>query len=284
LSIPAWEAIELRDLPAGTVLGFRNIGSFLLVEHEYPTTVTKERHWHSWLHLAVVQQGSYSRVSRSRRYDFRPGSLAFLESNESHTDIYAGGSKCLHVVIPCELERRLSHDFRTGIALGEVLHQVAAPAAITLQQEFLLPSGSSPLIVETLMFDLISRHLRIICERSRLRPEWMRWLMEYLNDTFEQDWTLEKIAADLGVHPVHLCRTFSENQNCTLGAYIRELRLTRGWQLLALSSETVANVAMQCGFADQSHFTRLFKSRFGITPGAFRQAAAVRTLDQRTQR
>lgn len=51
-----------------------------------------------------LQEGFYSRVGRSRRHDFRPGSLAFLESHEGHTDTYAGGSKCLHVVIPLEKE------------------------------------------------------------------------------------------------------------------------------------------------------------------------------------
>jgi AraC family transcriptional regulator len=268
----------MRDIPAGKVLGSRNIGPFLLVQHEYPTSVMKERHSHAWLHLAVVQEGFYSRVARSRRFDFRQGSLAFLESHEGHTDAYAAGSKCLHVVIPSDVEYRLSCDFRTGVALGEALHEVAAPASIALQHEFLSPSRSSPLIVEALLLDLVSKHLRIVCERSHLRPEWMRSLLEYLNDTFEQDWTLGKIAADLGVHPVHLCRTFSEHQKCTLGAYIRDLRLIRGWQLLWLSSEPLATVALKCGFADQSHFTRLFKQRFGVTPGAFRRRATVRRL------
>jgi AraC family transcriptional regulator len=223
----------------------------------------------------VVQNGLYSRVERSHRYDFRPGSLAFLDSNENHADTYARGSRCLHVVIPSDVERRLSRDFAIGTALGEVLHEVAAPASTALQREFLAPSSSSPIIVEALLLDLVSRHLRIVCERSALRPPWMRSLMEYLNDTFEEDWTLEGLADDLGIHPVHLCRTFAQHQKCTLGAYIQELRMIRGRQLLELSCDSLANIAMKCGFADQSHFTRAFKNRFGIAPGAFRRHVAL---------
>ena len=111
-----------------------------------------------------------------------------------------------------------------------------------------------------------------MCDRSAQRPTWIATLLEYLNDTFEEDWTLDKMASDLGIHPVHLCRTFSEHQGCTLGAYIRELRIARGRQLLALSHSSLTDVAAKCGFSDQSHFTRAFKSRFGTTPSAFRSS------------
>lgn len=261
----------MRDSPAGKVQGVQRFDPYLFVQHEYPVTVEKQRHSHPWLHLSVVQNGLYSRVERSHRYDFRPGSLAFLESNEHHTDTYARGSRCLHIVIPSDVERRLSRDFAIGTVLGEVLHEVAAPASTALQREFLAPSSSSPIIVEALLLDLVSRHLRIVCERSALRPIWMRSLMEYLNDTFEEDWTLEGLAWELGIHPVHLCRTFAQHQKCTLGAYIQALRIIRGRQLLELSSDSIANIATNCGFSDQSHFTRAFKTRFGIAPGAFRR-------------
>jgi len=98
----------------------------------------------------------------------------------------------------------------------------------------------------------------------------MGLLLDYLDDTFEQEWTLQSIAAEMGVHPVYLCRTFSEHFHCTLGEYIREQRVLRGWQLLATSDGTLAEIASQSGFADQSHFTRAFKNRFGITPGEWR--------------
>jgi AraC family transcriptional regulator len=75
----------------------------------------------------------------------------------------------------------------------------------------------------------------------------------------------------MDVHPVYLCRTFSEQFDCTLGEYIRKLRTLRGWQLLTIGDGTLAEVASQSGFADQSHFTRLFKKQFGLTPGEYRR-------------
>ena len=75
----------------------------------------------------------------------------------------------------------------------------------------------------------------------------------------------------MGVHPVHLCRTFSEHFDCTLGEYIRRLRVLRGRQLLAIDDGGLAEIALQSGFADQSHFTRVFKKHFGLTPNECRR-------------
>jgi AraC-like DNA-binding protein len=74
---------------------------------------------------------------------------------------------------------------------------------------------------------------------------------------------------------VYLCRTFSEHFNCTLGEHIRKLRVLRGWQLLAIGDATLAEVASLSGFADQSHFTRVFKSHFGLAPGEYRRRSPV---------
>ena len=112
--------------------------------------------------------------------------------------------------------------------------------------------------------------MSILFERD-VPPGQDGWLLDYLDDTFEQEWSLHNLAAEMGVHPVYLCRTFSEHFDCTLGEYIRKLRMLRGWQLLTIGDGTLAEVASQSGFADQSHFTRLFKKQFGLTPGEYRR-------------
>jgi AraC family transcriptional regulator len=117
----------------------------------------------------------------------------------------------------------------------------------------------------------VSRHLNTVRDRSSARPRWLGLLLDYLDDTFEQEWSLQNIAAEMGVHPVYLCRTFSEHFDCTLGEYIRKQRVLRGWLLLAIGDSTLAEIASQSGFADQSHFTRAFKNHFGITPGESRR-------------
>jgi YesN/AraC family two-component response regulator len=65
---------------------------------------------------------------------------------------------------------------------------------------------------------------------------WLGSLLDYLDDTFEQEWSLQNMAAEMGVHPVYLCRTFSEHFDCTLGEYIRKQRVLRAWRYLQLAT------------------------------------------------
>lgn len=257
--------------PLGHVLQAKKIGPFLFVDHDYPQLAERASHSHPWLHLAIVRQGFYSRKLARRSANYKAGSLSFLQTNEGHTDSYAAGSKCLHVVIPSDVERKLTRVFSPQLTADEIPPSVSARCAVALQREFRYPDSDSPMVVEALLLDLISRYGNVIRERSSARPSWLGLLLDYLDDTFEQEWSLDNIAAEVGVHPVYLCRSFSEQFDCTLGEYIRKLRMLRGWQLLTIGNSSLAEVASQSGFADQSHFTRLFKKQFGLTPGEYRR-------------
>ena len=226
----------------------------------------------------MVRQGYYCRRLGRRTDDYEAGFLTFLQTNDSHTDSYAPGSKCLHVVIPSDVEQRFAAEFGAQGATGEVPLSLSVRFSIALAREFRCPDSQSPLIVEALLFDLVSRHLLTIRDRSSARPRWLGLFLDYLDDTFEQEWSLQNMAAEIGVHPVYLCRTFSEHFDCTLGEYIRKYRVLRGWQLLAIGDSTVAEIASQSGFADQSHFTRAFRNHFGTTPGEWRRQSSPDSL------
>ena len=262
--------------PLGRALQRKEIGSFVFVQHDYPSQAARATHSHPWLHLTIVCRGLYSRRLGQQTVDYKTGSLTFLQTDESHTDRYAAGSKCLHVVIPSIMEKALISAFGTqGIVRG-ISPDLSACASIALQREFRHTDSHSSLVVEALLLDLLSRHVDILRDRSVARPKWLSMLLDYLDDTFEQGWTLTNMAAEVGVHPVYLCRTFSEHFDCTLGEYIRKLRVLRSRQLLALDDGTLAEIALQSGFADQSHFTRVFKQHFGLTPSDFRRRSLLR--------
>jgi len=275
---PASARVSGLSNPLGRVLDRKKIGSFVFVNHHYPELAERAKHSHPWLHLTIVRQGYYCRRLGRRTDDYEAGFLTFLQTNDSHTDSYAPGSKCLHVVIPSEVEQGLRRDFGSQGTAGKIPPSLSARFSVALEREFKRTDSESPLIVEALLFDLVSRHLLTIRDRSSARPRWLGLFLDYLDDTFEQEWSLQNMAAEIGVHPVYLCRTFSEHFDCTLGEYIRKQRVLRGWQLLTIGDSTLAEIASQSGFADQSHFTRAFKNHFGVTPGEWRRYASPESL------
>jgi len=262
---------NLLDKPVGKILQHRRIGAFKFVQHSYPQAAQKNAHAHSWLHLSVVQDGYYGRKLGSAFKTYGPGAVSFLPTNEEHEDLYAPGAKCLHIVIPSGIEEALLRTFSTLGFPTEIPLSVSARFSVALHHEFTLRHEQSAVVTEALLFDLISRYANLRIERSSHRPPWIDCLLEYLDDTFQDDWSLEAIAREMCVHPVYLCRTFSEQLQCTLGEYIRALRTLRAWQLIGLGHASIASVASHSGFADQSHLNRVFRRRFGISPGQYRR-------------
>ena len=259
------------DKPVGTVLQYCRIGAFKFVQHSYPQAAKKGGHAHSWLHLSVVQEGCYARKLGSAFKTYSSGAVSLLPANAEHEDLYATGSKCLHIVIPSEVEERLLRAFSTRGFPTEIPLLLSARFSVALHREFTFRNDDSALVTEALLLDLISRYANVRIERSSYRPAWMDSLLEYLDDTFQDDWSLEAIAREMCVHPVYLCRVFSRHFRCTLGEYIRELRTLRAWQLIGLGQKSIAGVASHSGFADQSHLNRVFRRRFGVSPGQYRR-------------
>lgn len=80
---------------------------------------------------------------------------------------------------------------------------------------------------------------------------------------------LDEIANECGCTAAHLIRLFRRETGMTPHAYLMEARLGYAKQLLAHGAG-LAEIAVDAGFTDQSHLTRRFKARFGLTPGQYR--------------
>jgi len=77
-------------------------------------------------------------------------------------------------------------------------------------------------------------------------------------------------------------RIFKASFGCTPGQYVRRMRIARAQNLMAMSSDPLRQIALECGFANQSHFSHCFRKIVGESPAIWR-ARRYKSL-QRTQR
>jgi AraC family transcriptional regulator len=91
-----------------------------------------------------------------------------------------------------------------------------------------------------------------------------------LHDTPLDPWTLTALAREVGVHPAHLSRGFPRYFSCTLGQYVRQLRVQRALTLFFDPHLSLLDIALACGFFDQSHFIRCFKAVMDERPARTR--------------
>lgn len=109
-------------------------------------------------------------------------------------------------------------------------------------------------------------------QRSTQVPRWLTAAAEAAGDlAADHETTISGIARAVGVHPVHFARMHRRHFGCTPGEAIRRHRVMRATALLGRGAR-LAEVALDAGFADQSHMTRAFRHEFGTTPARYRAA------------
>jgi AraC family transcriptional regulator len=167
-----------------------------------------------------------------------------------------------------------------GAAAAEVLADPAwwrAPRVAMLGRgllrELAVADDAAALALEGLTLELVGALIRRRRESARPGPPpaWLRRVREALDDRYgERELRIADLAAVAGVDPAHLARAFRVHYGTTAGAYLREIRVQRAADALACSPAPLAQIALDAGFADQSHFTRVFRTAYGVTPRRWR--------------
>ena len=116
--------------------------------------------------------------------------------------------------------------------------------------------------VEVLRSELIRQQDRA----ARLRP-----VFEYVSQNYTEGLTLKKGASLANMSQPQFMKLFKRVAGMTLVNYVTHVRLSHAFRLLKDSSLTIAEIAFQTGFSDQSHLDRRFKAAFGQVPSAVRK-------------
>ena len=135
-----------------------------------------------------------------------------------------------------------------------------------LDAELTAPDSMSEMIVESLATEVIVFAARL-AGKGNPRADRARRVIE---EQFASPLSLAAVASAVGVHPVHLARQFRAAQGCTVGDYIRRVRVGFARRELAMTHKPVAEIAFSAGFSDQSQLTKTFKRVTGRTPAAYR--------------
>jgi AraC family transcriptional regulator len=140
-----------------------------------------------------------------------------------------------------------------------------------LNREFHQTDRAAHLAIEGLAIELVAEAARQPATSLRTIPRWLCQAREIIAEQFDEKLGLAYVAAQVGVHPVHLATTFRQKYGVTIGEFVRQLRIEHACSQLANRDLPLAAIALQAGFADQSHFSKTFKLYVGTTPANYRK-------------
>jgi AraC family transcriptional regulator len=152
-----------------------------------------------------------------------------------------------------------------------------------LAAELRASDAAAQLAAEGLALELLAATTRDVrVERRPGRPPaWLRTAEERLRARLTDRIGLGELAEEVGVHPTHLARAFRAHYGLSVGEYGRRLRLAWAAAELARGETPLAEIAAGAGFADQSHFTRVFRQHVGVTPAVYRAQTQSRAFQDR---
>jgi AraC family transcriptional regulator len=268
------------DLRAGSLFGdsHRTISTASFRFADLDANVPERevpKHTHDLPHFILVTHGVYLTEARNCKGPCSEGTLIFNPAGTTHRDCFLGKSgRFVSISLQDGIEGLLGRSSGDSVVLAgngiRLLDDPLIAGRISRELRRGLPVGQ--VVLESLGLELIG-HLGELEERAELRsvPDWLLRLREMMQDCSVQDLGMAELARLAGVHPVYLARAHRRHFGCTPGDYLRRCRLLRVQDLLSETTQPLVDIALQCGFSDQSQMTRLFSKHFGMPPARYRR-------------
>jgi AraC family transcriptional regulator len=114
------------------------------------------------------------------------------------------------------------------------------------------------------------QHLKVRNYVDGLPQAQLQQAIEYIHEHTAQNLSITEIAQWVGLSPFYFSRLFKQSTGLTPHQYLIKCRIEQAKQLLKTTNLSIATVATQVGFVDQSHLTRHFKRHLGVSPSQFR--------------
>lgn len=131
--------------------------------------------------------------------------------------------------------------------------------------------AQQPLLAVSLIFQLLHLCKVHSSVHSPTDSSIRHKIMDYINAHLQESLSMDSIAAHVHISKFHMCKRFKSETGITIGNYIRMQRLYLAKKQLVETKKPISAIALDCGFNDLSHFTKLFRTSLKMTPSAYRK-------------
>lgn len=232
-----------------------------------------ERHTHDTPTLCSVRYGRFTEYYPGKAVDCDARTLKLTPAGEPHWNRFAPVDT---FGVRVDVDPR---GFADTPAIARLLEErvfldaaAFGPISAQLLRELERPDELSALALEGLLLELLARMARLRWGGEVL-PGYVRRAQELVTAQFRTPLSVEDVARAVGVPAAHLARAFRRAYGCTVAQRVRQLRLEAADRDLVSTSKSIASVALDAGFYDQSHFSNAYRRYFGSTPAARRRLA-----------
>jgi len=253
------------------VLGVAELPGFRCVEHLYPPSFELALHEHERPNVSVCLSGSVREVSEAADLEINAGATLIRPAHTMHSNYFGRQHlRALVIEIGDEAIRRhpLLADLTAQVRLASSVRVTSLAGQIA--DELRRRHPARLLSIEGLLLRLLAE-LNQARNSETISPSWLRDSVHWMRGHYLEPIGVKEIARRFGVNPAHYARTFKKQMQSTVAQFVRRLRIEHAAAMLVESDRSISQIGLDCGFADQAHFTRAFKSVIGTSPGSYRR-------------
>lgn len=246
-------------------------------------------HNHDFFEYFFLTSGSTGHIINGKKEILTRGNLVFIRPNDCHGFYKLEGQEfeIINITISQSEFRRLERYL--GCRLSELM-DINRPTPHLLLMDSNLQSlldAHSFLYFFSLSPEnnmRLQRRMRFllmrVCElflysgldRTDATKQWLEKALALMNTPDNIEKGLPALLEVTGFSHGHLCRLMNRYFNTTPNAYIVELRLNQAASLLRYSKMSVREVSRKVGYVNQSHFMKIFKEKYGLSPLQYRKS------------
>ena len=258
----------------GRVIRSLRVAEFILTESSYDANSRLPLHAHENSYFCFVLQGGYTERYSNKEVICQPSAVTFRPSCQTHQAlVHDAACRVFVLEISPHWIEKLQADSLTLKSSSDLCGGALPRLCARLNREFHKSDSAAKLAIEGLALEMLAEGARQPCIGTGPVAPWLRQARELILEHFPDALKLTQIAAQVGVHPVYLAAAFRQKFGLTIGEFVRKLRIEHACAELKNGELPLSAIALQAGFADQSHFSKVFKLYVGTTPNRYRSTA-----------
>ena len=276
---------------AGQFLGDRQsrrrVGGIELADMR-PTVPRHDVHTHTHddAHLLVLHRGTYLSTARGMPAVCNEPVVLLNPPGTHHRDCFDSLDDARFLTV--SLDSALWEQATAGAAVpshASRLPALALPEAYRLWRRLIEVGDTSALAIEAEVQALLARSAGVSEGAAEASGSaWMARALARLQDDVGNVPGIAELAREAGLHPVYFARAFRRAFGCSPGDYLRQRRIDLAIAGLCGGVRPLAEVAGDCGFADQSHMSHALQRAVGLSPLQLRRLSRLQVANLQERR
>lgn len=276
--------------------GFMRMENCLL--NRQSISVNHKMHWHEFYEITFVLDGFGSQVLNGKQKLLQPGTIFFLIPTDIH-QVFPDPGSTLEIFNIMFTEELLTEDLRqllfkepveyyTILEAGQ--YKAVEGAFWTIRNEQLQKKSGYEIVVNGALEHIAVELVRSCQENNtlagtgfpNLQTPSIQRALTYIHSSYCKPLALEEAAEQAQLAPNYFSECFHKATGVSFQTYLHNLRMKFAAALLVTSDLPITDICYASGYNTLSHFTRVFKNKYGQSPTAYRHIQQVSEVETTT--